>query len=282
MKTFILRIAAIFCTATAAAGTIAAVPASAAETAPSEPAAPVVTVVESVIEDYVPTSTDVIAVHAKSSTPLHIKVVQHSPERENLVMYDNQFEQAENPVYMYHVEPGQYTVTINYPLVYSGPLVGSYVKDFTIDNSDYSEEPEIFSQTQYGIELESKFIEETKKAEAVQTNTETQIKAGAKQVINSVTLERYDCYRGDFNNDTKTDLRDSRETLKEYVYNFVDSERNDAATPMQVASCDIDGDGKIGLRDAHYVLVFYTTHMVQIKPSWPDGIEDIRFKDFVE
>ncbi|MCR4761169.1 MAG: hypothetical protein K5705_13055 [Oscillospiraceae bacterium] len=280
MKTFILRIAAIFCAATAC--TAAAAPASAAESAPADEAAPVVTVVESVISDYVPTSTDVIAVHGKSGTPLHIKVVQHSPERENLVMYDNQFEQAENPVYMYHVEPGQYTVTINYPLVYSGPMIGSYVSDFTIENADYSAEPEIFSQTQYGIELESKFIEAQKKAESVLTNTETQFKAGAKQIINSVTLERYDCHRGDYNNDTKTDLHDSRDTLKEYVYNFVGTERDDAANPMQIASCDIDADGKIGLRDQRYILTFYTTAMVKLKPTWPDGIEDVRFKDFVE
>ena len=73
-------------------------------------AEPATVSVPTVCPDYVPLSDDTISILPADDCTLTAKIVQHSPERENLVLFDSKIDMKKGVYYEFAAEPGSYTV----------------------------------------------------------------------------------------------------------------------------------------------------------------------------
>ena len=228
-------------------------------------------------DDFEPVGDDIVAVSGLTDDPFSVQIIQHSPERDNLLLYDNDFAAEDEPVYFYRIEPGDYTVRITAEAVKASAVKRTFEYDFTIENPDYSTEPDVFARTQYGFQLVLESVGGDNPAEPALTDTESGIEDGSNVILQTVTFGRYSCFRGDYNGDGLTDAGDAQLTLVEYLESIVGG--NPSADAEQIAACDIDGDGALTAADAQQILTFYLAEVVGEVPVWQDGIPDVRYAD---
>lgn len=267
----IMKYRFLACLVAAVCGTAAlTVPAAADENA----GFPELNFIASLYEDFDPVGNDIIGISGFANDPFSVQIIQHSPERDNLLLYDNEFAASSDPRYFYRIEPGDYTIRITAEAVAASAVKRTFEYDFTIDNADYSQEPELFSQTQYGFQLGFEAAEGDDPAIPVLTGTEG-IRLDSKVVIQTVTFGRYTGFRGDFDGDGITNAADSQLALVAYLENMIGGEA--LANAQQTALCDIDGDGALTAADTQQILLFYLETMIGGEPVWPDGIRDARY-----
>lgn len=260
------------CLAAAVCGTAALTVSAAAE---ENTDFPELQLVDSLYEDFDPVGNDILAVSGFADSPFSVQIIQHSPERDNLLLYDNDFAAGNDPRYFYRIEPGDYTIRITAEAIIASAVKRTFEYDFTIENADYSAEPELFERTQYGFLLEFETAAGDDPALPVLTNTENSIQVDSKVIIQTVTFGRYARFRGDYDGDGTTDSSDAQQTLIAYLESMIG--KGDVANAEQIAACDIDGDGVLTSSDAQQILAFYLEQMVGADPVWRDGIRDVRF-----
>ena len=277
MKQAVFRLASAALSAVLSASA-SMIPAGAADTA--KPDAP--QEIASVVKDFEPLSGDTFTLNTVPDVPMKVEIFQHSPERANLLLYQNDFKPAADELgasRLYRMEPGDYTIHITYSYVMSSKsnnLTLSY--DFSIDNADYSAAPTLHEKTNYVMNLGCNTLTETDSVTPKTGTAKTAYQNSIKTETIESTIGMYACHRGDFDNNGTTNVIDAQLVLREYVENFAgNTDRPDAANSMQTAVCDIDGDGRLTAMDAQSILVFYTESFAGLTPDWPDGAPDLRF-----
>ena len=149
--------AAVFCgTLTAAA--LPALPASAASDEEKQNPQ----YMTALYEDYDPVGDDVLCISAIETAD--VKIVQHSPERENLVLFDCRILPVFTTEHLFRMEPGDYTISITMSNVEGGATKSTYTEDFTIENADYSVAPDQFDHTRYDITLATEALADNAEA----------------------------------------------------------------------------------------------------------------------
>ena len=227
--------------------------------------------IETVCPGFVPTSKDEIQFFGLYYNDAHIKIVQHSPERENLVLYDADIVCAPDYVYRFAAEPGNYTISISTDTVFNSAAVSTYTQDFTIENADYAVNPSYFKTT---VLFCGKYMKTADSAEAEPSllMSDSYYAIEVKNPINVIGFPRYSRVRGDFNGDGKAELTDAQLTLNHYVKVLAGNPAS--VEPGVAAACDITGDGVLDPADAQQILMFYTANMAGNRPVWQDGTTD--------
>lgn len=236
--------------------------------------------VETVCEGFDPVYDDTIVVNAPIDGVCSVTVVQHSPERENLLLYEGTFEGAAGTAYIFRAEPGDYTVSLTVDAVRNSAVKRTFSQDFTIENPDFVISDEaFFVKTSYIFDLTVTTVAGNAAADPERTEAHAEIADDVNTVTNSVNFKQYARFRGDFNGDGITDAVDSQLTLMEYAAWLVDTESENPADAETFAACDIDGDGLLTATDAQYILVFYAATLVGETPEWFDGLPDSRYQN---
>ena len=225
-----------------------------------------VTFVEPLYDDYDPAGNDYIAVFGPLWNKYQVDIIQHSPERENLLLFSNRFYQEENEPYFYRMEPGEYTIRISSALVLASPVLSTAEIDFTIENSDYS--GGAYDRSAVGFFCDLEMAEKNEDVSPQITLGEQEVKATALTSVNRITFKRYTLFRGDFDGDGTVEAEDAQHVLMEYVAGLVGKTTSNSATAEQTAACDINGDGKLGADDAQFILQFYVNQMTGKEPSF--------------
>lgn len=236
--------------------------------------------VETVCEGFDPVYDDTVVVYAPIDGAFSVTVVQHSPERENLLLYEGTFEGTADTAYVFRAEPGDYTVAVTVDAVRNSAVRRTFSQDFTIANPDFvtgDESP--FSQTAYIFDLTVTQVAGNAAADPEHTEAHAEITDGVNAVTNSLNFKQYARYRGDFDGDGITGIVDSQLTLMEYAAWLVGAESENPADAETAAACDIDGDGVLSAVDAQQILMFYAATLVGEIPEWLDGLPDSRYQD---
>lgn len=268
MKTMLMRTAAVLVSAAAVlCGGVC--PASAAESA--EPV-----VLKTVCPDYEPLSDDLLFLQPDPAMPVEIELVQHSPERANLLLYEGKLNAAAATKYSCAVEPGDYTLRITYSPVKSSINNNITVEHlFTVENADYAPTDNPYEKTEITVSTTAQLCAATQVIGPAVGRTVANNKNGVYTVNVSIPLQYYSGERGDFDSNGVTDVTDAQLALKEYVESIAG--KKTTANAMQKAVCDIDGDGKLSVTDVQYILMFYTQKVAGMTPQWPDGAPDHRY-----
>lgn len=268
MKTIINRAAAMLLSA-AAVCCGAAFPASAADTAP--------VVLKTVCPGYEPLSDDMLYLTPDPAMPVRIELVQHSPERANLVLYKSTLEPAAaGTKYACAVEPGDYTLRVTYSPVKSSINNDKTVEHlFKIENADYAPADAPFTKTEMTVSMPAQLCSAAQALGPAVGRTTQVVKNAVNTCSVSIPLSYYSGERGDFDGNGVTDVADAQYVLKEYVETL--SGKTGSANAMQKTVCDIDGDGKLSVSDVQYILIFYTEALSGKNPKWPDGASDHRY-----
>lgn len=224
---------------------------------------------DTVCPDFEPNGSDMIVFNGCYSNPVKIKIVQHSPERENLLLYDTAAKLEKEDMLLFRAEPGSYTISVSTPDIFNSASYCTYTQDFTIENPDYADETQPYQATEYlffGKYLKTADSEES----AAQVLTTDQMYAqNNNRFIVSLGFPRYGRLRGDYNGDGVADLADAQLTLREY--GKVLSGKKTDTEPGVLAACDITGDGVIDVADAQQILMYYAEAMANKIPHWKDG-----------
>lgn len=270
MKTCFKRTAAMLLSA-AVICSGAAFPASAADTVP----APVV--LKTVCPGYEPLSDDMLYLTPDPAMPVRIELLQHSPERANLLLYESTLTPASTGIrYACAVEPGDYTLRITYSPVKSSINNNKTVEHlFKIENADYSPADAPFTKTEMTVKTAAQLCSATQEIGPAVGRTTAKTQNGIYTTDVSIPLAYYSGERGDYDGNSVTDVLDAQALLKEYVETL--SGKKSTANAMQKAICDIDGDGELSVADVQYVLMFYTDTVAGKTPKWPDGAPDHRY-----
>ena len=255
--------AAVFCGIL----TVAAMPALPANAETPEPQ-----YMTALYDDYDPVGDDVLCINATESAD--VKIVQHSPERENLVLFDCIVTPAAATEHLFRMEPGNYTIYISMSNIENGVTKSVYQMDFAIDNADYSVAPNQFDHTRYDITLATEALADNAAAlPKMQQETEAQVRDNVKYACDVITFGRYTLMRGDYDGNKEITALDAQNVLAAYASALTDDLDPDALTYAQRAACDIDGNGQLTALDAQYILMYYSEDMIGDTPLWPEQKE---------
>ncbi|MBQ9905440.1 MAG: dockerin type I repeat-containing protein [Oscillospiraceae bacterium] len=271
MKALMKHISAAV-TALCCAGAMASALPAYAEENQASPTDAKLTTVTSVCPDFVPLGKDEIRFFGLFYNNTHIKITQHSPERKNLLLYESDIQCDPNDIYVFPAEPGDYTIEISTGKIYNSPCVYTYTQDFTIDNADYSTDPQ-YSKTI--ISFCGKYLraDDDNAGEMPELlSSESYYNIGEKVPYIAVGFPRYARSRGDYNGDGQVDSADAQLTLNTYA--DILAGIPGSVLPAAWAAGDINGDGTIDSADAQNILMFYVDAIAGNTPHWPDGTTD--------
>ena len=263
MNLILKRAASVLCSAALLSG-FAAIPAAAAEQT-SEPVD-----VKTVCMGYEPLSNDLMFITMKAALPVRAELIQHSPERDPLVLYDSTITgSTAGTTYRYAVERGDYTLRLTYsPVTASKSNERTVEYKFTMDNADYSKAPNQFERTEMAITVTGKSCKATETLAPAAGKPADTIQDGIKTQTLGVQLDYYAGARGDFNGDGSTDVSDAQLVLRAYVESIAGKVTENAPNAMQIS-----------VEDAQSILKFYTATVAGLEPVWPDGVKDPRYTD---
>ncbi len=228
--------------------------------------------VETVCPDFEPLGEDAFVFSGCYNNNVSVEIVQHSPERKNLELYNSTLKSDMQKLYVFRVEPGDYTVKISTASVFGGTKDVTYQQDITIENPDYSTGEDAFTATRYGFFGKYIAADDMAKAEAVKLMEEPVLRSNKetkKGILCSLGFSRYNRLRGDFNGDGIVELSDAQLALSDYSKTLSGKKTN--TTPAQIAACDVSGDGRLDVADAQQILMFYSATIANKTPHWQDG-----------
>ena len=228
--------------------------------------------IDTVCPDFKPLGEDAFVFSGLYNNNVNIEIVQHSPERANLELYNSTLKSDMQKLYVFRVEPGDYTVKISTASVFGGTKDVTYQQDITIENPDYSTGEDAFTATRYGFFGKYIAADDTAKAETVKLLEEPVLRSNKetkKGILCSLGFSRYNRQRGDFNGDGSIDSADAQLTLNTYADALAG--KTDTTQPAAHHACDINGDGALDSADAQNILIYYVEETTGNTPKWPDG-----------
>ena len=234
--------------------------------------------IETVCPDFKPLGEDAFVFSGLYNNNVNIEIVQHSPERENLELYNTTLESDKTKLYVFRAEPGDYTVTISTASVFGGSPDCTYTQDVKIENPDYATGEDAFSATRYAFFGKYLSTADSEKAAAQKLYEEPVLRSNSetkKGVMCAVGFPRYNRQRGDFNGDGSIDSADAQLTLNTYADALAG--KTDTTQPAARHACDINGDGALDSADAQNILIYYVEETTGNTPKWPDGSTAAKF-----
>lgn len=228
--------------------------------------------VEPIWWDYAPNGFDRVRVTVPQHENVKVQIFQHSPERENLLLFDAGLAAGEEDSdFYFQMEPGDYTIRIFANTVKDGFVNTLYTDDFTVENPDYSAEPHVFAQGVYTYKLQMEEINELDDSRALATQPEITYEDQLMERTREVTFGRYERLRGDFDDDHEITAMDAQAVLNHFLASMLeDPNAEGLANPAQFAACDIDGDKELSAADAQYILSYFADSVAGVTPSWSD------------
>ena len=190
--------------------------------------------VNPVCPDFQPLSMDTVTVKGVSDEPFSVKLVQHSPERKDLVLYDSAFPAAAADLYIFGAEPGDYTIYIGMDAVKDSAVRRIFQQDFTIENADFSENPQ-FAKTNMVFAGAYLRTEDSAPANPELLSAEVKYEDDIKNSVTEIGFPRYQRIRGDYNGDTAVDSADAQLTLN--VYSETLAGNPSETLPAAAAAC---------------------------------------------
>lgn len=224
--------------------------------------------VNPVCPDFQPLSMDTVTVKGVSDEPFSVKLVQHSPERKDLVLYDSAFPAAAADLYIFGAEPGDYTIYIGMDAVKDSAVRRIFQQDFTIENADYIKGDDAVLYTDYRFSLALTGAAGDNPAVPAVTKQPQKITDGCCLKEQTVMFRWYAVLRGDYDADGKVTANDAQYTLNAYAAALAGDETEAPADYEQQAACDIDGDGILSAADAQRILMYYTVSLTGTAPQW--------------
>lgn len=228
--------------------------------------------IETVCPDFKPLGEDAFVFSGLGNNYVNIEIVQHSPERENLVLYRAKIASDKKDSYVFRAEPGDYTVWITTSTIFSGAADIGYKQDIKIENPDYSTGEDAFTATRCNFFGKYLAAADTDQPEAEKLLEETAPRDKSdttKNIFCTVGFPRYNRQRGDFNGDGSIDSADAQLTLNTYADALAG--KTDTTQPAARHACDINGDGALDSADAQNILIYYVEETTGNTPKWPDG-----------
>lgn len=267
MKQLFKRTTAAVCCGILTAAFLPALSASADSGNPIPPIEP--EYMTALYDDYDPVGDDVLCIQSYETAD--VKIVQHSPERENLVLFDCIVMPLFTPQHIFKMEPGDYTIYISVKNVADGVTKTTYTADLTIDNADYSVAPDQFDYTYYDIVVTAETIEDDAEAAPQAEEKAAAIVSDHKYVRNDIVFGRYSRKRGDYDGNGEISALDAQNVLRAYAAALTEDPDAEKLTNAQLAACDIDGNGEITALDAQNILMYYSESIVGGTPEWPNA-----------
>ncbi len=227
-----------------------------------------------VCDGFEPYAKDIITVEVPEGLPVSVEIVQHSPERENLLLY--KYDAAEPGSYVFRAEPGSYTVTLTSDAVRGSAVRSSAFTVFVINDANDSVGDDAYDFTDFRIICSRKMIEDSETADVTLSEAASGLTEGVLIYSQKAEFKQYGGYRGDYDGDGDTDNADAQLVLNDYAAWVADKSFKPDQPAGRIAAADYDGDGQLTAADAQVILNFYTMTVAGQIPQWPDGIPDAR------
>ena len=207
-----------------------------------------------------------LLVTVTEETAYQIEIIQHSPERENLTLYDITYTQQPGTAWSFKLEPGSYTVRTTVNATADGFSPQYTEQFFTVNNVDYTNEFKT-AEIYHTISLNRESGDNTphKPVTAELTN---EIRDDVLTVERSLSFARYERIRGDYNGDGQIALADARAVLEQHTMNLADIESETPPTEGQIAACDINNNDKLDIEDAKSILDYATAAGIGLDFNW--------------
>lgn len=229
---------------------------------------------ESVCPGFEPLSDDLITVTVTDPLPVSVEIVQHSPERENLVLY--QYDAKSAGTYIFRAEPGDYTVKVTAEAVKGSAVRYFAYSAFRINDANDSVGEDAYELTDYQLSCSCLAVDSSQPCLPVVSDPESAVSDGKMYITQHMDFKQYAVFRGDYDADGDTDNADAQLVLNDYAAWVADKEFRPDKAPGQIAAADYDGDGNLSAADAQEILLFYTMQVAGQIPQWSDGIPDVR------
>lgn len=201
----------------------------------------------------------------KTAQDMHIsvEVIEHTPERDDIVLYDEDFDAQTADSYQCELESGDYTIAVTAPQFQDGFGSRTLRYDFTIENPDFSEDLEYM---EYTITISDELIADEDEpvysaSEPVSVNSD-----GILSVTQQMQFSRYDRIFGDYDKDGLITIDDAQNALTYYTYSMF--AQTPEWLPAEFCACDITQDGILDLSDATLILTYYTMDSLGLEQSW--------------
>ncbi len=229
---------------------------------------------DSVCDDFEPYSKDIITIQVPDDLPVSIEIIQHSQERENLLLY--KYDANQSGFYVFHVEPGSYTVSLTAAAVRGSAVKSSASCEFVMNDANDSVGDEAHDLTDYKIVCSKKMIEDSEVSGITFSEAASGLTERALVYTQKAEFMQYSGFRGDYDGDGDTDNADAQLVLNDYAAWVADQSFRPDIPAGRIAAADYDGDGTLSAADAQEILTFYTMTVAGQIPQWSDGIPDAR------
>ena len=229
---------------------------------------------DSVCDGFEPYAKDLITVQVPDDLSVSIDIMQHSQERENLLLYKHDAKQP--GFYMFRVEPGSYTVTLTADAVRGSAVKSSAFTVFVINDANDSVGDDAHDLTDYQIICSKSMIEDSGISGITLSEAASGLTEGVLIYSQKAEFKQYNGFRGDYDGDGDTDNADAQFVLNDYAAWVADQTFQPDIPAGRIAAADYDGDGRLTAADAQEILTFYTMTVAGRIPQWSDGIPDAR------
>lgn len=212
------------------------------------------------------TGDAVLYVTVTEETAYKIEIIQHSPERENLALYEISYTQQPGTAWSFALEPGSYTVRTTVNATADGYSPQYTEQIFNVENVDYTNEFKT-AEIYHTISLNRENGDSTphKPVTTVQTN---EIREDVLTVERTLSFARYDRIRGDYNGNSEISLADARAVLEQYTIRLAGIESETPPTEGQIAACDINNNDTLDIEDAKSILDYATAAGIGLDFNW--------------
>lgn len=206
-------------------------------------------------------------VDAAESMGCGVEVIQHSPERENLVLYGTEVTLEQGKAAAFELEPGDYTIRVTEKATKDGFAPLTSEMKITVDNRDYT------ALAAYDIYAHITLLTGDDTAKPMESNVSA---TSSKDADDKETAEldwqmqfaKYDRLRGDFDGDGAITLEDARDVLQYQVMLLTNLEPEVPPTNGQIVACDIDSNGEIGIEDVKAILDCSVASSIGLNYQW--------------
>lgn len=205
----------------------------------------------------------VCKVSVAAGTEFTLSVYQHSPERDELLMYTVSETPLADTIYCcVQLEPGDYTLELSMPAISGCPTQLQRELDFTVVNPDYATD---HTQTIVAVNL-SATVDADQPLGFTGDAEESYIENGTEYQNAVFVCNQAEGLRGDANPDGVIDSADAVVALR--AYNAALMQMPSPITEIQAVCADVDGDGAIQPADAIAILRYYNALLMQETPDW--------------
>jgi len=207
-------------------------------------------------------------VDAEEDMQCSIAVIQHSPERENLVLYSLDLSLKKGNATAFNLEPGDYTVRTTVKATKDGYAPLHAEENFVVENADYS------GLTSFDIYEHITLNKNDETADSVQiesisqTTDDKEKEEKTMECLYQLRFAQYDRLRGDYDGNGLITLDDAREVLQYHVMQLTNIVPEKPPTQGQIVACDIDNNGVLGIEDVKMILDYSVATSIGLDYHW--------------